>query len=311
MTFSHYSQNSEAKQSNHYQQRKVSGSNYASVKHRRGVPPGREEDGVSPGLFTVHNSTLSHALFWVGGSKVKVSRNFGAETGKQVGGKRGKITRFSFGSRRRFMRKMAEVDRKVLPLFGTLTFPDEFHPWIDKPEEWKRILKRFISRFRRKYPEGAFFWRLELERRKSGLYVGEIFPHFHLLVYGVSYAEYLSWVSDAWWKSCGKLSEAHRRAGTQVKQVDNAKHLFSYVSKYMAKAGDYDLDIGRVWGVVQDENVPWVKAILCQLTEREAVQLMRYLRRYAHIKGRDYKSLTVLLDAEQWWLKLDILLYPP
>jgi hypothetical protein len=264
----------------------------------------------------VHNGTLknANALFWLGGSKVKVTRTKVKVTRKyeriEVGGKRGKITGFSFASRRRLMRKLAEVDRKVLPLFVTLTFPDEFHEYIKDPAMWKKVLKRFISRFRRKYPGGAFIWRLELQTRKSGKHIGEVFPHYHLLVYGVSYVDMLRWISDAWYESCGMLSDEHRRAGTQVKKVDSARHLFAYVSKYLAKPENYEMEIGRVWGVIQAENIPFVRAVICQLTEREAVQLLRYLRRFAHIKGRDYQSLTILLDAEQWWLKLDRLLYP-
>ena len=265
---------------------------------------------VGVGLSTVHNSTPSHARFWVGGSKVEIHRNREASPAV-AGGKRGKIQGFSFASRRRFMRRLAEVERSSLPVFVTLTFPDEFAPEAIRPAEWKKVFKRFAERFRRRFPQGGYFWRLEWEKRKSGAHVGMIFPHFHLLAYGVNYPDLLAWVGLAWWEAAGRLSEAHKKAGTRVERVRTVGGTFKYVSKYMAKVQTSGLDVGRVWGLMGIENIPFVKAVLCELTEREAVQFLRYVRRFAHIRGRDYSSLTVLLDAEQWWLRLDVLLYPP
>lgn len=262
-----------------------------------------------PGLSTAHISTLSHALIWEGGSKIKVSRNHPDGISKG-GGLRGKITEFSKGSRRRFMLKLAEVDRAVLPLFCGLTFPDEYFDHTGDPAHWKICLKRFIERFKRRFPSGSFFWRLELMPRKSGKHVGQVFPHFHLIVYGVDYADLLGWLSAAWYESCGKLSLDHLIAGTRVEKIANPRHLSAYVSKYMAKPAKFTLEIGRVWGVVRIELIPWVRALLCQLTENEAVRLIRYLRRFAHLRSRDYKSLTVLVDAHFWYVNLDRILYP-
>lgn len=281
-----------------------------------GFPDGggtREGGGPPSGeravLITAHNSTISSAVFWVGGSKVRVNRNY-PEQEQKGGGIRGKVTGFSKGSRRRFMRKLAEVERNTKPLFVTLTFPDEYYPCIEKPAHWKRLLKRFVSRIARKFPGAGGFWRLELQTRKSGQCVGSVFPHFHLLLWGVSKSDFEKWAFVAWWDACGRLSPDHLIRGVDVQELDGQKHVFAYISKYMAKVGDYALEVGRVWGVIQITNIPWVRAILCEITEGEAVQLIRYMRRFARLRGRDYKSLTVLLNAEFWWLSLDKLLYP-
>jgi hypothetical protein len=205
---------------------------------------------------------------------------------------------------------MAKVDRSKLPLFCGLTFPDEFFPYIEQPAEWKKILRRFLMRFHRRYPDGALFWRLELQARKSGKHIGAIFPHFHLLVYNVEFTDFMVWIKTAWWESCGRLSDAHLRAGTSVTGCDSVQHVTSYVAKYLAKPEAFKLDVGRVWGVHNVEKIPWVNAILCVLDESEAVQLIRYMRRYAKLKGRDYHTLTCFMDAEFWWRSLDRLLHP-
>jgi hypothetical protein len=264
----------------------------------------------APGLLTVHKSTLANGQFWVGAGLVKVQRNSDPGQGAGKGGVRGKIRGFSAASRRRMMYQLAKIDRKELPLWCTLTFPDEFHEFIDQPKVWKVILKRLKMRFKRKYPGAGGFWRLELKDRLSGLYVGEWFPHFHLLIYGIDELEFRRWLAVNWWEVCGKLSSDHLGRGTSCERVDSYRKLCSYVSKYMAKVEGGDMELGRVWGVWSVENIPFVKAILVVLDEKEAVQLLRLMRRFARIRSRDYRSLKIMCDAEFWWRNLDKLLYP-
>jgi len=273
-------------------------------------PSVREEDGKNPGLLSVHNSTISHGLFYVGASKIKVSRNYPYKP-IDYEHKRGEIQGFSISSRRRLLSKLAEIQRDDLPLWCALTFPDEYHDHIKEPAHWKKLYKRLISRIRRHFPTIGLIWRLETETRKSGLYPGEIFPHFHLIVYGVEELTFRTWLAENWYKACGKLSIKHLAAGTSCKKVNSTRQLFAYVSKYMAKPGCENLNIGRIWGVLKPENIPFVKGVLVQLTEKEAVTLIRYMRRYARVKSRDYKSLTVFLDASFWYYRLADILYPP
>lgn len=277
-------------------------------------PPGREEDGAGdyvPGLSMEHNSTLSNITFWAGGQLVRCQRNKLAGVGAGPGGIRGKIKGLSKNSRRRLMQKMAKVDKEELPLFVTLTFPDQFYNDRLDVKEVKRILKRFRSRLERRYSGVGGFWKMETASRKSGMYVGEVFIHFHLLLWGVKdVISFRSWVARSWYEVCGELSEAHLLAGTSVEKVRSYKGAMFYASKYIAKEGQYDFETGRVWGEIAIENIPFVRSITVRLTEREAVCMLRYMRRFARMRGRDYHSLTLFMDAEFWLNNLDRMLYP-
>lgn len=266
---------------------------------------------VSLGLSTSHIRTqsLSCGMFWAGGLLLKVNRNSETSPAKG-GGLRGKIEGFSKGSRRRLQVMLAKLDRSKLPIFVTLTFPDEWYENRIDIEKSKGCLVRFTKRLKRRFPDSSFIWRLEGEIRKSGRYPGAWFPHFHLMVWGCSWEELLAFVGQSWYESCGELSEAHKKAGTRSEWIRSYKGIMSYASKYMSKKANYPVGPGRVWGVVNPAGLPWVKAILCQLEEKEAVQLIRYMRRYAHLRGRDYKSLMIFCDAELWLMNLDKLLYP-
>lgn len=269
---------------------------------------GREEYAAG-GLSTAHIGTLSNVTLWDGGRLMRVQRNSTAQPQKG-GGKRGSIDEFSYSSRRRLLRMLAQLAVEDLPIFVTLTFPDEFYPWHDKPVQWKKILKAFKLRFTRRFPDAAFVWRLEMVTRKSGKYVGVVFPHYHLLVWGVSLGDLMGWVFINWWEVCSKLSDEHLKAGTRVEKVRSARGVLFYAGKYVAKQEKYSIPCGRVWGVHNSDCLPWVKAICVQLSEREAVKLMRYARRFAHLRGRDYKSLTIFCDAGFWYKRLVDIIYP-
>ena len=98
------------------------------------------------------------------------------------GGKRGIIKRFSEGSRRRLLRALNRVKRDLLPVFLTLTYPDNFP---GNPRIWKAHLNAWLKRLKRQHPQTAGFWKLELKHRQSGANAGEIAPHFHLLLWGL------------------------------------------------------------------------------------------------------------------------------
>jgi hypothetical protein len=265
----------------------------------------------SSGLSTGHNATLSHALFWIGGSKLRVTRN---RDGQQIGGgKRGNINGFSRKSRKRMLEKLGELEKTNLPFFVTLTYPDEF---FDDRLNMALIKRKHLDRLRlamkRKYPGHGSIWRMEFMSRKSGIYPGEIFPHFHLLVWGISdRAQLMKWMAITWWKITGKLSENHLLAGTQTDIIHNWRQTIGYVSKYMAKIGDYKINTGRIWGIWNPDNMPFVRAVLLQLTENESIRLIRYMKRYARIHGKNLKSLSIMVNNLDFWYErvLDIL-YP-
>jgi hypothetical protein len=295
---------------------RVPGVGSPSVSGGEGSPG--KNGGDNAGLLTCHNGTIlgvhrreARATFWLGGSLLQVKRGRVKIDCKNNPSKRGQIIAFTKGSRRRLMRMIGKLQVSEKPLWVALTFPDEFFENRDDGVEIKKCLRRFGARFRRRFPGGSFIWRLEMEQRKSGKYPGHYFPHFHVLVYGVKLVDLRDWMPRAWWGACGKLSMDHLKAGTYSKSLDDRKNVFSYVSKYQAKVtGRQSFKLGRLWGVCLPENLPWAQEVRVRVGEGEAVKLMRYMRRYAHIHGRDMVSLTIFCDAGFWFYQMDKLLYP-
>lgn len=113
---------------------------------------------------------------------------------------RGKCKGFSFGSRRRMLNRLNEVSTSArLPYFVTATLPDDV--FDDDVARFAKIAKvwmdNFIKRLRRVSLGACGFWRIEWKARKSGLHEGKLFPHFHLLVWGLCEREIDStWVVD-------------------------------------------------------------------------------------------------------------------
>lgn len=288
------------------------------VNNSEGAPHGREEYGArsentARGLSTCHISTLSNVTLWAGGSLMRCQRNNMQTESKNETHKRGRITGFSNKSRRRMMQKLAKTDREIRPVFVTMTFPDEFYEYRKDMGQVKKILKRLQMRFDRSFPDAGIVWRIEGKPRKSGLHVGEWFPHIHLLVWGVNCDKLRGWIQINWWETCGKLSLDHLTAGTRVENLRSVSGVFFYISKYVSKKETFPEDtkkLGRIWGVWNEKNLPWVKAICIQLDEKEAVLLLRYMRKFARLKGHDYKSLTIFCNADFWYYRLTDIIHP-
>ena len=151
-------------------------------------PPRRSDVGLSTSHIRPRKSDLWQVNAYRGGSLMQVCAP-GVRGNRNGGGKRGIISRFSEASRRRLMRELAKTKRDLLPVFVTLTYPDNFP---GDPNVWKTHLKAFLKRLKREHPKVAGFWKLELKPRQSGENVGQIAPHFHLLLWGLPF----SWDGD-------------------------------------------------------------------------------------------------------------------
>ncbi len=117
----------------------------------------------------------------IGGRLLQVSFPGAGGSG---GGRRGKVFGFTSGCRRRLMRRLAQVSCTAeLPAFVGQTFPDSALPRDCATAN--RHLSVFLKRLKRELPTAAGFWRLEMQPRKSGERVGEMVPHFHLLIWNV------------------------------------------------------------------------------------------------------------------------------
>lgn len=229
----------------------------------------------------------------------------------KVDWKRGKVQTFSLSSRRRLMSWLNALKPEVKPMFTTLTYPDTYLK-TSTPKAWKRDLKAFEDRFRRAYPEGAFLWRLEVVDRKSGVHVGAIYPHFHLLVFlkGVSVFTFRAWVKRAWYEVVGTGDIHHLKAGTEVSFVNSRQGIRAYASKGMAVTLSAELakqiqteagqSVGRWWGISQWGNfVNWLSGVTSQLvTDVQASKILRLFRRLIGVDfRRSLPSLTVSIEA--------------
>lgn len=101
---------------------------------------------------------------------------------------RGICKGFSVASRRTMLNRLNMVRKDAsLPDFITLTFPDDV--FCDSVTEFSKRAKvwldTWLKRLKRVAPEAAGFWRMEWQSRKSGKHEGKLFPHFHLMMWGL------------------------------------------------------------------------------------------------------------------------------
>jgi hypothetical protein len=253
-------------------------------------------------LSTCHNSPQIE--YRAGASVMKVKRTQRKkveeeEKTTQEGQKRGKVAGFSAKSRNRLMRTLGEVRRDCLPVFVTLTYPREYP---NMAETFKRDLDNFLKRLARKFPEVAGVWKLEPQKRGA--------PHFHLLVWGASHAELSAFVPGAWCQVV-KSSDPNHLAwhlgllGNDnehcVQQIESQRGVFWYASKYMSKEVALSCeDWGRWWGVFYRDNLPLGEVVNVEVSEEKAIEFIRYMRRFARIRSRDYRTLTIICDADFW-----------
>jgi hypothetical protein len=77
------------------------------------------------------------------------------------------------------------------PDFVTLTFPDNcFEDSVTAFGKTAKLhLDVLLKRLHRVCPSACGFWRMEWKARKSGVHEGKLFPHFHLLVWGLPFRD--------------------------------------------------------------------------------------------------------------------------
>lgn len=157
--------------------------------------PGGAGLGTAAGLLNGHISSpdvfnpfdKGHIEVCAGAGLIKVVKQkrdeIIPENSKKNQKKRGQVRDFSRASRRRMMQFLAKVRLDgLLPLFGTTTYPDIFP---EDAQKFKRDLQTLIERLKRRFPLVGLLWRLEFKKRKSGVNVGKIAPHFHWLLWNV------------------------------------------------------------------------------------------------------------------------------
>ncbi len=249
------------------------------------------DSNVSSGLFKAHNSPDSFQITSaVGGSLSTLTfprkhKKLDSGTSRIGGGKRAMVKGLSNPSRLRFMRELASVNFSKIQgreLFATLTFPRD--KWLPDPKIWKRNRQNLKQRLDRKYGKTSGFWRLELHGKDGSLH-----PHFHLLlvldqtrISNKALADIRAFVANAWYEVCGKISDDHLLAGTQVTKVGSRRdwdHLTKYIAK-KEKLQDESLMTGRVWGVWSKDLLP-IEHETVQISLADAIRIRRWMRRLA------------------------------
>lgn len=189
---------------------------------------------------------------------------------------RGPVRGFSRQSRKRLFDFFAGLDRSGPgpTLLLTLTYPDV--AYNEDWGIWKAHLQAFIRRFKRWYPGVAFVWRLEVKPRLSGEHIGEVMPHFHLLVFGLA-AVNKEWLSRAWYEVVGSGDPKHLAAGTNCKRVKTWRGAVGYLAKDMAKIAISVIPTGRVWGVIARAAL-LIRMVEVALSPEQFYRLRRVLR---------------------------------
>ena len=228
------------------------------------------------------------------------------EEGRREIAKRGRISNFSYKSRLNLLQTLAQVKRNNLPCFVTLTYPKDF---TFEVERWKRDLMTFIKRLSRTFPEVCGIWKLEPQDRGA--------PHYHVMVWGAELEGLRDFVPQAWHAVVGSDDVNHLlwhmgKCGNGnkhcVSEVDRAKAMYKYVAKYISKDVMEALagweNVGRWWGIFFRGRMPFGEEAVFDITDKKAVELMRYFRRFAHIRARQHPSLVLICDVDHWLEKL-------
>lgn len=175
--------------------------------------------------------------------------------------KRGQVVGFSDEARWRMIQRVATLDwtRARPALFITLTYPDWPRAKIERAVTAQRD-KFFLYSERQLGKPFSALWRIEWKPRLTGMHVGEIMPHMHLMVFNVRYMPY--WVVNATWKGIIGYKDYVR---TETKRMVNDRQAGYYISKYCAKVEDCSLvnaaylnnpPTGRNWGIHRRDLLP-------------------------------------------------------
>lgn len=249
------------------------------------------------GLSKAHICTQGAAAFYLGGSLLRCSKPKIGENERVGGGLRGKITGFSKNSRRRLLYTMGKILRSMMPYMITLTYPAEF------PAEgvvWKNQMRSWWQRLKRRYPKVGGVWKLEPQKRGA--------PHFHLLVWGLERVPLLAlraFVSRSWYEVVASGDIKHLAAGTRVEGIRSQSGVMRYAGKYMGKLEETEVEgwrePGRFWGVKGAESIPWADLVSYPVSMRQAVKLLRLIRRAMHCRRGNLPGLTMLSNNPDYW----------
>lgn len=165
------------------------------------------------------------------------------------GGLRGSILKFTSRSRKRMLETLARLDeaRMGFVCFVTLTYPTrDTAPGFEQSTADR---KAFFKRLQRRFPASSAIWRREWEKRKSGTDAGALYPHFHCIFFNLPFVHYTE-VNRLWCAVIGATGYVR----TEIRAVENWRHAFAYVAKYMAKAEHEEPEGGEMGGLEERDG---------------------------------------------------------
>lgn len=197
--------------------------------------------------------------------------------------RRGTCKGFTRASRLRMLKMVSKIDWKNITrgLFITLTLPDACWPMdSSRRTQARHVFLRDLER-RLGKPCGAL-WRIEWQKRQSGVNRGKFLPHFHLIIPGVQFVPW-QFINDRW-----KAALGHRGiVVTDVRRLSDKSMHQVYIAKYAAKLPslsslDYlsylNID-GRHWGVHRPSLIPKHKTVVYDGLSDERVEALKSLAR--------------------------------
>lgn len=209
--------------------------------------------------------------------------------------KRGVISSFSRKSRKRMIEQLAMLRRVENGFFVTPTYPDDVQHTGDKA---KRDLDALTKRLQRRFPSCGGIWRIEIKPRQSGAFIGQLAPHFHIMLFGVPMHEVLfrRWFQRAWSQIVYETDAPPRLVRTRADAIKSRKHAARYCSKYAAKAEEipddekiYEIhNWGRRWGVFG--ALDFACQMQLTISGAQLVKLRRQAARWLHGRGSRFEA---------------------
>lgn len=206
---------------------------------------------------------------------------------------RGHVKNFSRKSRKRMIEQLAKLRNPNNGFFFTMTYPDDVP---HTPEKAKRDLAALRKRLLRRFPAAGGLWRIEIKPRLSGDHVGQLAPHFHVLVFGMPYRQNLMrlWLQAAWSRIVYETSAPPRSVRTRADVIHSRKHAARYAAKYAAKEeplencnnGEDFVTWGRRWGYFG--ALDFAVAVTVTRSASQIIELRRMVARWMRSRGSDY-----------------------
>lgn len=223
--------------------------------------------------------------------------------------RRTEIGPFSAGSRMRLLRYVNKIDWHRLPgsQFVLLTYPDKIDHRDMKARAVDRyVFLRYVEKLAKKHV--PCIWRVEWMPRLTGERIGELMPHWHLLLMGCPKLS-KRWVRETWRKTIG-----HDRSFLKVgwKEVWGELGAVKYLAKYVSKQSDLAIEayhnkafaFGRHWGITRKDEIPMQPIyVLRRLTTEEISEVKEYghsqFETYDPVNGGGFTVLSI--DSAKFW----------